>query len=438
MDPFVVGLISVGILFMLIILGVHIGVALALTSLLGIWWIRDSLDVAINVLARTAYSGIMDYVFAVAPLFVLMGLLANVSRASHELYDAANVVFAKVRGGLAIATVIANAIFAAITGVSVASAAIFSKIALPQMERLGYQKAFALGTVAGSSVLGMLIPPSMLFIVYGILAEVGIGKMFIAGILPGIVLTIIYSIGILVMVTLRPNLISGWEEGKRELAKTNSWKVLLKPWAIGIIIAIVLGGIWLGFFTPTEAAAVGAFGAFVIALCKRTLTRPALWEVLLETSYSTAAICLLLISAQMYSRMLTMSGLTTKLNQFFMSMSDTPMLTIWLCIVVFLILGCIIDSCSILILTVPLMVPSIQAFGFDLIWFGVVAVVAVEMGLLTPPFGMVVFAMKAVLGEKVTLQELFRGSYPFLFMMLLCLVILIYVPWLSTWLPRLM
>jgi C4-dicarboxylate transporter, DctM subunit len=438
MDPVTVGLISVAILFVLIILGVHIGVSLALTSLLGIWWIRGSLDVAINVLGRTAYAGIMDYVFAVAPLFVLMGLLANVSKASHELYDAANVVFARVRGGLAIATVIANAIFAAITGVSVASAAIFSKIALPQMERLGYQKKFAVGTVAGSSVLGMLIPPSMLFIVYGILAEEGIGKMFIAGIVPGIVLTIIYSIGIFLMVSVKPDLIQGWERGKKELSQTNFWKVLLKPWAIGIIIALVLGGIWLGFFTPTEAAAVGAFGAFIIALFKGNLKWPVLWEVLLETSYSTAAICLLLISAQMYSRMLTMSGLTTKLNQFLMSMSDTPMFTIWLCIVVFLILGCIIDSCSILILTIPLMVPSVKQFGMDPIWFGVVAVVAVEMGLLTPPFGMCVFAMKAVLGEQVTLQEIFVGSYPFLIMMFLFLIILMYVPWLSTWLPSLM
>ena len=380
----------------------------------------------------------MDYVFAVAPLFIMMGLLANLSKASNELYDAANALFARVRGGLAIATVIANAIFAAITGVSVASAAIFSKIALPQMERLGYDKRFAVGTVAGSSVLGMLIPPSILFIVYGILAEEGIGKMFIAGIVPGIVLTIVYSIGVFLIVSLKPEVIKNWDLARKEASKTMTWKIVFRPWAIGIIIALVLGGIWLGFFTPTEAAAVGAFGAFIITLLKRNLTRRGLWEVLLETSYSTTAICLLLISAQMYSRMLTMSGLTTKLNQFFMSLSDAPMVTIWLFIVVFLILGCIIDSCSILILTIPLMLPSIKHFGYSPVWFGVVAVVAVEMGLLTPPFGMVVFAMKATLGDKVTLGEIFRGSVPYLIMMFLVLILLIYIPWLSTWLPSLM
>ncbi|MFH1089935.1 MAG: TRAP transporter large permease [Pseudomonadota bacterium] len=437
MDPLTVGIISVAVLMAAILLGFHIGISLATVSVLGIWVISGSFHTALNLLATTSYSAIMDYVFGVLPMFILMSSLANVSGASQELYDAANLIFARVRGGLGITTVIANAIFAAITGVSVASAAVFSKIAVPEMSRLGYNRSLALGTVAGSSVLGMLIPPSALMIIYGILTEEAIGRLFIAGIIPGLVLAGIYCIGIYLMVLIKPTL-GGQRPETKKLGWNGLFKVILTPWAVIILVGLVLGGIYGGFFTPTEAGAVGAFGALLLALVKRRLTVKILWHTLMETGYVTASIFLLLISAQMYSRMLAISGLAAKSSEFITSLPLPPIAIVAMFVLVFLVLGCILDSTSILLITIPLMMPVLKALGYNMIWFAVVAVIAVEMGLLTPPFGMVVFAMKAVLVEEVTIEEIFRGSFPFLIMMLLALIVVIAFPPLSTWLPSLM
>ena len=438
MDPVIIALITVGLLMLCILLGVHVGVALAISSLVGIWWTTGNLNIAISLLGETSYRAIMEYIFGVAPLFIMMGLLANLSGASQELYDAANIAFSRVRGGLGMATVAANAIFASITGVSVASAAVFSKIALPQMRRVGYDHRFALGIVSGSSVLGMLIPPSILLILYGIMAEEAIGKLFIAGILPGIVLAIIFSLGIFIMTLLRPDVIGKSAADEDRANKKNSLLVLLKPWAIALLVLLVLGGIYLGFFTPTEAAAIGAFGTFILALAKRRMTLSNFWDTMLETGYANAAICFLIISAQMYSRMLTIAGMPAAMSQYVTSLSLSPLIIIALIVALFIVLGAILDSSSILLVTIPLLIPIVKPLGFDLIWFGIVSVVAVEMGLLTPPFGMVVYAMKAVLVEEASLEDIFRGSFPFLIMILVFLIIVISFPILSTWLPSLM
>jgi tripartite ATP-independent transporter DctM subunit len=346
-------------------------------------------------------------------------------------------MFSRLRGGLGIATVFANAIFAAITGVSVASAAVFSKIAIPQMERLGYDRRFALGTVAGSSVLGMLIPPSVLLIIYGILAEEAIGKLFMAGVIPGILLAFVLSLGIFVMVLTRPHL--GGEKPEMErLGFGTLIATFFKPWAFVALILVVLGGIYIGFFTPTEAGAIGAFGAFLLVALKGRMKLKSLWNVLLETGYTTASIFLLLITAQMYSRMLTISGLPAEVSEFVTTLPIAPIFVILLFMGIFIILGAILDSTSILLVTIPLMLPVVQSLRFDIIWFGIIAVVAVEMGLLTPPFGMVVYAMKATLASEATIEEIFTGSFPFLIMILIVLALLIFFPPLSTWLPGLM
>ena len=437
MEPMVIALITIGILMISIIAGVYVGLALAATAVLGLWWIKASFFSAVMILGSTSYRAVMDYVFGVVPMFTLMGLLANLSGASQEMYDSANVIFARIRGGLGIATVLANAVFAAITGVSIASAAVFSKIAIPQMARLGYDRRFALGTVAGSSVLGMLIPPSVLLIIYGILTEEAIGKLFAAGIIPGILLSTVFALGIFGLVTLKPHL-----GGERPTIEKIGWssfmQTLLRPWAFVVLIALVLGGIYLGWFTPTEAGAIGAMGAFILTFVKRKITVTGLWNVLLETGYSTASIFLLLITAQMYSRMLTISGLPAYVSEFVTNLPVAPVVVIIMFMILFVILGAFLDSTSILLVCIPLMFPAVQTLGYDLIWFGIVSIVAVETGLLTPPFGMVVFAMKATLGEDATIEEIFRGSMPFLIMMFLVLGILIAFPSLSTWLPSLM
>jgi len=430
-------LISVGLVFVLILLGIHIGVALAAVSVLTIWVITGKFSVAISLLQTTAYSAVMDYVFAVVPLFVLMGLFSTLSGATRELFTAAQVFLGRVRGGIGIATVFANALFAAITGVSIASAAVFSKIALPEMERLQYDRKFSLGIVAGSAILGMLIPPSVLMIVYGVITEQAIGKLFIAGILPGLVVTAILSLGIWTMVYMKPSLGGNLDEARRLDFRTIV-RTLATPWAVVALIILVMGGIWGGLFTPTEAGAVGAGGGFLLVVIKRKLKLGTLWQVLLDAGQTTASLFMLLICAQMYSRMLTMSGLAGKITGGVSALPVPPMAIILGFIVVFLLLGCIIDSTSIILLTIPLMHPIAMKLGYNPIWFTIVSIVAIEIGLLTPPFGMVVFAMKSSLGEKVQIEEIFMGSAPFLVLLGVSLAIIIAFPKLSIWLPSLM
>lgn len=437
MDPLYVSLIMVVLLLTMILFGMHVGVALASLSVIGLWWINGNFMIAITLLGATSYHGIMEYVFAVVPMFILMGTLANLSGASEELYDTANVLLARVRGGLAMATVVANAIFAAITGVSVASAAVFSKVAIPQMKRFGYDRKFSLGVVASSSLLGMLIPPSLLFIVYGVLSGESIGKLFAAGIIPGVLLAMLLCGGIYTMVKIRPRL----EGGAIGVSKKNpeiNLRIILKPWVFIVLILVVLGGMYMGFFTPTEAGAIGAFATFVMCLLKGKITAVSLRAALLETGHTTASVFFLLISAQMYSRMLTLSGLPARITDFVSSLAISPQMVVVIFLLVFFALGAVLDSISIMLVTMPIMLPVIQALGFDLIWFGIVSVVALEMGFLTPPFGLVVFAMKAALGEEATVEEIFLGAAPFLLVILCVLVVLFVFPVLSTYLPSLM
>ena len=436
--PTTLALISVVLVFGLILLGVHIGVALAAVSVLTLWLITGKFFVAVSLLQTTAYSAVMDYVFAVVPLFVLMGVFSTVSGAIRELFASAQVFFGHVRGGIGIATVFANAVFAAITGVSVASAAVFSKIALPEMERLHYDRKFSLGIVAGSAILGMLIPPSVLMIVYGVLTEQAIGKLFVAGILPGLVVTAVLSLGIWTMVLVKPRL-GGRQVEARRLDFRTVVRAAAAPWAVIALVILVMGGIWGGFFTPTEAGAVGAAGGFLLIFVNRQkLTLRSLWQILLDAGQMTASIFLLLICAQMYSRVLTMSGLAGNLTQWVSALAIPPMFIVFGFIVVFLLLGCILDSTSIIILTIPLMHPIARNLGYDPLWFAIVAILAIEIGLLTPPFGMVVFAMKSAIGKTVQVEEIFAGAMPFILLLGLSLGIVIAFPKLSTWLPSLM
>jgi len=436
--PTTLALISVVLVFGLILLGVHIGVALAAVSVLTLWLITGKFFVAISLLQTTAYSAVMDYVFAVVPLFVLMGVFSTVSGAIRELFASAQVLFGHVRGGIGIATVFANAVFAAITGVSVASAAVFSKIALPEMERLHYDRKFSLGIVAGSAILGMLIPPSVLMIVYGVLTEQAIGKLFVAGILPGLVVTAVLSLGIWTMVLLKPRL-GGRQVEVRRLDFRTVVRAAAAPWAVIALVILVMGGIWGGFFTPTEAGAVGAAGGFLLIFINRQkLTLRSLWQILLDAGQMTASIFLLLICAQMYSRVLTMSGLAGNITQWVGALAIPPMFIVFGFIVVFLLLGCILDSTSIIILTIPLMHPIALSLGYDPLWFAIVSILAIEIGLLTPPFGMVVFAMKSAIGKTVQVEEIFAGAMPFIVLLGLSLGIVVAFPKLSTWLPSLM
>ena len=435
MDPLFIAMLMIGFLLVLVFAGVDLAVAMGILSFIGIWLIEENFKIPLKLIGSSAYKAVMEYSLSVVPMFILMAMFATLSGAADDAYDGLNLLLAKVRGGLAMATVLANAIFAAICGVSIASAAVFSKVSLPQMERYGYDRRFALGTVAGSSILGMLIPPSILMVVYGVLVDESIGRLFIAGVLPGILLTSVYCIGIWVMVRWRPS-IAGQMAVKADFGFAAIGRAVAKPWQFVIIIIFTMGGIYIGWFTPTEAGALGAFATFLICLLRRKITPNSLWKIMLDAGYTMAGLYFLFICATMYSRMLAISGLGNSAVQMVVSTQLPPFVVIALMIIVYLLLGCIIDSISIMILTIPIFYPVVHSMGFDPFWFAVVSVIAIEMGLVTPPFGMVVFTMKATLGDSVTVEEIFRGAVPWIIMMTIALIIICLFPSISTYLPH--
>ena len=432
-----IAFLSIALMLLLIYSGMHVAIALIMLSFGGVWLLRGNFDIASNMLVLAFKDAISDYLFGVVPLFVLMGLLVAVAGIGRDTFEVAAQVFRRVMGGLGIATVAANAVFAAITGISIASAAVFTKVAVPEMIRHGYTPKFSVGVVAGSSVLGMLIPPSLLFILYGVLTEQSVGSLFIAGVIPGILLSVVYCIGIFAMGKWWPDFIGGPRPGAAEVAPEHLMglgEMANKLFPIVLLVALVLGGIYGGYFTPTEAGAAGALGALVISVAKRRLTWASFWQVLVQTGHTTSSICFLIIGASLYSRMLAMSGMPGWLGSFVLEsgMGATGILTALL--LVFIALGTILDSASIMLLTLPIAIPILSGMNVDLIWLGVLTVLAVEIGLLTPPFGIAVFVVKATLGpdSKITLNEIFAGALPFAAMMLFVLILVFLFPWLAT------
>jgi len=422
-------------LLMLIWAGMHVGVALCFLSVLGVWALKGKFGVAANLLGLAAYDAIAHHLFGVVPLFVLMGLLVTQSDVGRQSFEAAHHLFGRLRGGLGIATVAANTLFSAITGISIASAAVFTQIAVPEMVRLGYTPRFSVGVVAGSSVLGMLIPPSLLLILYGLLAETSIGDLFIAGIGPGLVLAAAFSAAIWGLARVAPGFVGDAVEPLRlELA----WGGVAKR--IGPIVglaALVLGGIYGGYFTPTEAAAVGALAALALAVGKRKLDRRGLWRLLVETGHVTVSVCFLLIAANVYTRALALSGLPQTLLGTIQGAAVSPALLLVLYLATLVLLGTVLDSTSILLISVPLILPVMQGLGVDLVWLGILTVLAVEIGLLTPPLGLSVYVIHATLDDdRITLADIFRGAAPFAAVMLLVLAAVAAVPALSLGLLR--
>ncbi len=431
MTGFEIGLISIVAMLLLIYIGMHVPVVLALISFVGVWVIKGNIKIAVALLWISSAKTVGDFLFGVIPLFVLMGLLVSVAGMGRDTYDIASSMLRKVRGGLGMATVIANAIFAAITGVSIASATVFTRISVPEMLRHGYKGRFAVGTVAGSSVLGMLIPPSILLIIFALIAEESVGDLFIAGIGPGILLTFSFCVLIAIMAYGFPNMVAepGALDTQREREKMPAKEFWAKLAPIGILIFVVLGGIYMGLYTPTEAGAAGAFVAFLFALMRRQLTVRKLWDVLVETGHITATLLFLIIAASMYSRMLGISGLPTELGKAIGDMNASFVQLMIMYVVVLIILGTIIDSVSIMLITVPLFLVVLKPFEFDLVWFGVVTVIATEIGLLTPPLGLAVYVIKSTLVQKdISLADIFIGAAPFALTMLVVLILVMIFP----------
>jgi tripartite ATP-independent transporter DctM subunit len=416
--------------------GMHIGVALMLLSFVGVWAIKGP-AIAGKLLASSASTSIASEAYAVIPLFVLMGLFVSATNMGRDTFDVAALALRRIRGGLGMATVAANAVFAACTGTTIASASVFTKVAVPEMMRNGHTPGFSVGVVAGSSVLGMLIPPSILMIIFGVIANVSIADLFTAGILPGILLSVAFCITILILTSFRPDFVasdpralSGEYTGP--LVGASALVVARKFFPIVILIGTVLGGIYGGFFTPTEAGGAGALAAFLIALLRRELTLKIFWEVALETGRVTAAICFLLMAAQLYSQMLTLSGLPYAIGQWLQSanLGFVPVLVGYL--IVIILLGCFLDSVSIMLIVLPFVLPVFEAFGTNLIWLGLISIIAIEIGLLTPPLGIAVFVVKANLeDQRITAWDIFKGTTPMTLTMVAMLIVCVLFPWLS-------
>lgn len=436
-----IGLICLLLLLILLFTGTGIGISLISISLLGVTLTTGDLSTAVKLLGTTSYNALRDYAFGVIPLFVLMGLFASESKSGAELYDAANLLLKRVRGGVAMATVASNAVFAAITGASIASAAVFSKISYPEMTRLGYDKKFSVGTIAGSSVLGMLIPPSILMIVYGSVAKVSIGKLFFGGIVPGLILSFMYCAMISVYAHIKPEMMGIRPIGENAKESEPAWKILTRPLVFIILILVIFGGMWLGYFTPTEAGGVGCFITLLLIIFKGNFTWRGFWDALLETGMTSGSILFLLISAQMFARMLAISGVVSQVGKAVVSMNVAPIIIILVLCGMQIALGCILDSTSIILLTTPIAVPVITLLGYDPLWYGIVMIIAVEMGLITPPFGISVFTVHSSLEgmkEPISLGAIFQGSVPFLIMMFFLMLLVVFIPSLATWLPNAM
>ncbi|MGI6856029.1 TRAP transporter large permease [Mesorhizobium sp. 1B3] len=432
-----IGVAAIAVLLLLIILGMPIGVAMMVASFGGVAFIRNEI-VALRMLGSVANDSLEEYLFAIVPLFVLMGLLVTVSGVGKDTFDLFERLLRRVKAGLGIATVFANAVFASITGISVASASVFSRVAVPEMVRHGYTRRFSTGVVAGSSVLGMLIPPSLLMVVYAVLAEESVGRMFLSGVGPGILLSVLFAVTILIMAYWRPASVFEAEAKLETLPSSSVLEVFRKGAPIVLLVTLVLGGLYGGFLNPTEAGAVGALGALGIALQRRSLNPSKFWSLLVETGQITVSVLFLIVAATFFSRMLAMSGLPAALAGLLIGGTIGPYGFLVLFIALVIVMGCFIDSISIMLILLPIVLPVAEAAGFDKIWFGVMTVVAVEIGLLTPPFGLSVYTIKAAIDDRtLKVGEIFRGSMPFVMAMVVCLIILAIFPEIATWLARL-
>jgi len=416
-------------LFALMLLRVPIGMAMGLVGVVGFGYLTNG-SAALKIVGHTTMRTVTDFNFAVIPLFLLMGSLATTSGMSRELFRAANSFLGHLRGGLGIATIAACGGFSAICGSSVATAATFSRVAYPEMRRFGYPKSFSTGVIAAGGTLGIMIPPSTVLAVYGLITEQDIGKLFVAGVIPGFIAIMMYMVTVSIIGYARPKFLP---EGVH-----SSWRDRLDSlrdvWSTILLFAFVIGGIYGGMFTATEAAGMGAGGAFILGVLRRRLTVEDVLRSLLDSTRTTAAVFTILIGAMLFGYFLTITQTPQKVTTFLTGLGIGSYGVLTLILMFYLILGCLMDALAMIILTVPIIFPVIKELGFDPIWFGIIIVMTVELGLIHPPVGMNIFVIKSVIDE-VKISTIFTGVLPFIITDLLRLAILVIFPILATWLP---
>ncbi|TNF65263.1 MAG: TRAP transporter large permease [Rhodobacteraceae bacterium] len=424
-------LIGLAVLLFLAFLRIPIAIVMILVGFAGMAWVLNPVGALYNV-GQTAFNAAINYELSVVPLFVLMGNFVARARLASELYNASNAFLGHRKGGLAMATVVACGGFSAICGSSLATAATMSKVAMPSMRKFNYSDRLATGSIAAGGTLGILIPPSVILVIYGILTQQSIGKLFAAGVIPGIIGVLFYLLAVRYVTWRRPQ--EGPAAERQDWAQR--WRALSKVWGVLLLFLIVMGGIYGGIFSPTEAAGIGALGAFVFALVRGALTWRILYEILLESVETTAMLFTVLIGALLFANFINYTEFPQALLAFASQFADTPYLVILAILLIYVLLGCVFESLSMILLTVPIFFPLVRDLGFDPIWFGIVVVVVTEISLITPPVGLNVFVLRGVLPDVKT-GTIFRGVTPFWVADLFRLALIVSVPALSLWLPSL-
>jgi tripartite ATP-independent transporter DctM subunit len=432
-SPITAGLIGSGLLVFLLFLGMPIAFVMMFVGFLGISYLA-SVNAALPVVAKTVYETAAHYPYTIIPLFILMGGFAGSAGITRELYNTFDKWFRKLPGGLGIATIAACAFFAALSGSSVAAAAAMGTVAIPEMRRFNYAPELAVGVVAAGGTLSFLIPPSLGFVVYGMLTEQSIGKLLISGIFPGILLSLAFIVIIVVEVRMDPSLAPATpgEVSLKEklLAFSGVWETLL-------VFFIVMGGIYLGFINPTEAGAIGATALFVIALLKKKITLKNLSASLLEATRISVLVLFLVAGANVFSYFLALSTIPMAVSSWMAGLQVSRYVILTIIVVIYLILGCFLDAISMMVLTMPVIFPVVKALGFDPIWFGVICVIMMEAGLITPPVGLNVYTLAGVV-KDVPMQTIFRGAVPFLISMIAVVIIITIFPKICLFLPSMM
>jgi C4-dicarboxylate transporter DctM subunit len=431
MTSLTIGLIGIGILIILLFSRMHIGVCMGVVGFVGfavvVGWVP-----ALGILKTVPYSTFSSQELSVIPLFMLMGAFCFAAGLSTDLYNAVYAWLGNLPGGLAMATVGACALFAAISGSSLATVATIGAVALPEMKRFGYDSKLATGSIAAGGCIGILIPPSVILILYGIITEQSIGKLFMAGFIPGIMEAAFYILVILFLTMRNPNL--GPRGPKTPFRE--KWVALTKTWEVITLFVVVIGGLYLGMFTPTEAAGVGAFGAFLVTLARKRLTWGRLKEALVNTCLTSGMLFTIILGAMIFGYFLSVTRLPTELATFVSGLPVNRYFVVCAILAVLLVLGCFMDSLAIVLLTVPIFYPLIQHLGFNAIWFGILVVRTTEMGLVSPPVGLNVYVLKGM--TDVPLETIFSGVLPFLAADFLQLALLVAIPEISLFLPHLM
>ncbi len=428
MSVFTFGLTGVGAMFVLLLLRQPVWLALALVGIVGNIWL-NGLPVATMLAGTGSFDTASSYALSVIPLFVLMGEVASGSRMSAELFAAARIFTTGIRGGLSIATIAASGAFGAICGSSVATAASMTRIALPEMQKAGYKDGYSAASIAAGGSLGILIPPSIILVIYGSIAETSVARLFAASLIPGIVLMLLYMV-ISVLLAGR----AGPAPTGETISLGQRFAALLRPWQFMLIFVISIGGIYAGVFSPNEAASIGAFGAIVIGFARRTLSVQGFAQAVQSSVVISCALFMIIIGATMFANFVVQTRLPESLLALAQAAQLSPMLVMGLIVVIFIVLGCFLEGIGMVLITVPVCLPIVTGFGFDPVWFGVLVAVLVELGLITPPVGMNLFIIKAQ-GQSLSMGTIYRGILPFLAAPVVLVLLLFALPQMALWLP---